>query len=102
MSRLNSPVFKVKIANTRKTIQCAADRPILHAAIAAGIDYPYGCASGNCGACVSHLDSGVVHLLPHNDTSLSPGQIAAGQTLACRAQPRSDVTITWLGRPRGY
>lgn len=100
MGRLNSPIFKVQIANTHTMIDCPADRPILHAAIAAGIDYPYGCASGNCGACVSHLDSGEVHLLPHNDTSLSPGQMAAGQTLACRAQPRSDVTITWLGRTR--
>jgi ferredoxin len=100
MSALNPAIFKITLGNTGQVIDCAANRPILHAAVAAGVGYPYGCASGNCGVCVSHLDSGEVHLLAHSDASLSPGQMAAGQTLACRAQPRSDVAITWLGRPR--
>lgn len=92
--------FRVTIANTGATIPCGADQTVLHAAIAAGIDYPYGCASGNCGACVSQLDTGRVALLPRNDTSLTAAQAAAGQTLACRAQPRSHITLTWLGRGR--
>ena len=35
-------------------------------------------------------------LLPRGDASLTEAQAAAGQTLACRARPRSDVAITWL------
>ncbi len=101
MSALTPAIFKVTLGNTGQVIDCPADRPILHAAVAAGVDYPYGCASGNCGVCVSRLDSGEVQMLPHSDASLSPTQIAAGQTLACRAQPRSDIAITWLTRPRG-
>ena len=92
--------FQVRIGNTGATIACGADQTILRAAIAAGLDYPYGCASGNCGACISHLDSGEVSMLPRSDTSLSAEQAAAGQTLACRARPCSDVAITWLGRGR--
>ena len=92
--------FKVTLGNTGQTIDCSSDQPILLAAVAAGIDYPFACATGNCGTCVSHLDSGEVCLMPHSDTSLTPGQIEAGQTLACRAQPRSDVAITWLVRSR--
>lgn len=97
---MSGQVFQVRIGNTGGTISCAAEQTILRAAIAAGLDYPYGCASGNCGACISHLDEGEVALLPRSDASLSPAQAAAGQTLACRARPRSDVAITWLGRGR--
>jgi len=91
-------LHRVTIANTGQTIDCAADRTILEAAVTAGIDYPYACASGNCGTCVSRVDGGKVTMLPRNDAALSPQQAKAGQTLACRAQPRSDVTVAWLGR----
>ncbi len=92
--------FTVSIGNTGATIACTAEQTILDAAVAAGLDYPYGCASGNCGACISKLDEGHVVLLPRNDAALSAAQLDAGQTLACRALPRSDVAITWLGRGR--
>jgi ferredoxin len=92
--------YRVTIANTKQVVDCVADQTILEAAIAVGIDYPYACASGNCGTCASHLDAGEVTLLPRGDAALSPQQIKAGQTLACRARPRSDVTITWLSRSR--
>ncbi len=93
-----SKSYRVTIGNAQQTIDCAADQTILEAAIAAGIDYPYVCASGNCGTCASHLDSGKVSLLSRSDTALSPPQVKAGHTLACRARPRSDVTVTWLAR----
>lgn len=92
--------YQVTIANKNKVIEVARDETILQAAVRAGIDYPYACASGNCGTCVSHLDSGKVSPLPRSDASLSAEQEEAGQTLACRARPRSDITITWLGRGR--
>jgi len=92
--------YTVSIGNTGTTIACAAGETILAAAIRAGVDYPYGCASGNCGACISQLDAGQVALLPRNDGALSVAQMEAGQTLACRARPRTDVAITWLGRGR--
>ena len=91
---------RVTIANTGQTIDGASNQTILHAAIAAGIDYPYACDSGNCGTCISSLDSGRVAMLPRGDASLSPEQAKAGRTLACRARPRGDVAITWLGRGR--
>jgi len=97
---VSSAPFQISIVNTGATIACAPDQTILAASILAGIDYPYGCATGNCGACISKLDSGEVSLLPRNDAALSVAQAQAGQTLACRAQPRSDVAITWLGRGR--
>ena len=90
--------FQITIGNNGQTFACAADRTILQAAIGAGVDYPYACATGNCATCISKLDAGKVLLLPHSDTALKKAQISAGQTLACRARPRGDVTITWLAR----
>jgi ferredoxin len=93
-------IWQVRIGNNGRTIACAEDETILHAAIVAGIDYPYACASGNCGTCISRLDEGEVTMLPRGDASLSAAQETSGQTLACRAQPTGDVGITWLGRGR--
>lgn len=89
--------FQIKVTNIDRTIECPENRTILSAAIAAGIDFPYGCATGNCGMCMSSIRSGSVELLPYSDGALRPAQQERGQTLACRAQPRSDVEIKWLG-----
>ena len=92
--------FKVRLGNTGQIMECPADRTILAAAVMAGISFPYGCASGNCGTCLSQLESGTVELLPYGDAALSREQKEGGRTLACRALPRSDVGISWLGRMR--
>jgi ferredoxin len=92
--------FLVTIANTGATIACSADQRILHAAVGAGVDYPYGCATGNCAACISELRSGEVSMLPYSDNALSDVQRAEGKILACRARPQSDVEVVWLGRGR--
>jgi CDP-4-dehydro-6-deoxyglucose reductase/ferredoxin-NAD(P)+ reductase (naphthalene dioxygenase ferredoxin-specific) len=93
-----SKTFQVTIRNSGQTIACAADRTILQAAVAAGVDYPYACATGNCATCISRLEDGKVSLLPHSDAALGRAQLKSGLTLACRARPRSDVTINWLAR----
>jgi len=90
--------FQVTIRNSGQTIACAADRTILQAAVAAGVYYPYACATGNCATCISRLEEGKVSLLPHSDAALGKAQLKSGLTLACRARPRSDVTINWLAR----
>jgi len=79
---MSAQTFQVTIANTGAKLVCGADQTILHAAITAGVDYPYGCATGNCGACISQLDGGTVSLLPRSDASLTAAQASAGQTLA--------------------
>jgi CDP-4-dehydro-6-deoxyglucose reductase/ferredoxin-NAD(P)+ reductase (naphthalene dioxygenase ferredoxin-specific) len=91
-------IFRVTVRNSERTIDCPSDHTILQAAIAAGIDYPYACATGNCATCISRLESGEVALLPRADAALGEAQRQSGLTLACRARPLSDATITWLGR----
>lgn len=92
--------FKITVAKSNVIVTCRADQTVLDAAIAAGIDYPYMCTTGNCGTCLSELESGEVTMLPYGDGALSGAQRSAGRVLACRAQPRSDAAITWLGRGR--
>jgi ferredoxin len=91
--------YRIHVVNTGQTIDCAEDTTILSAAVAAGINFPYGCASGNCGLCMSKLHDGQVELLPHTDGALGPAQAQRGMTLACRAMPRSDVQLSWLANP---
>ena len=92
--------FNVTIANTGATIDCSAGQTVLQAAIGAGVDYPYACATGNCANCISELRAGEVSMLPYSDNGLTAGQRADGKILACRAQPLSDVEVIWLGRGR--
>lgn len=94
-------VFRVTVRNSERTIDCPPDRTILQAAIAAGIDYPYACTTGNCATCISKLEAGEVSLLPRADAALGEAQRQAGLTLACRARPLSDVTISWVARTGG-
>jgi ferredoxin len=93
-------VFKVLVANTGATIDCAAGQRILHAAVGAGVDYPYSCATGNCATCISDLVEGQVSMLAYSDNALSAAQVAEGKILACRAVPLTDVKVVWLGRGR--
>ncbi len=88
---------KVHLPQLGRTVEITRDQTVLGGALAAGINYPHGCRSGRCGACKSRLVAGTVDLLMHTPFALSAEEKASGLILACRAQPRSDVTITWLG-----
>lgn len=66
---------------------------ILEAALAAGLALPYGCRDGACGACKGRVVSGEVDLGNASATALSDADRAAGMTLFCCAQPRSDLVL---------
>ena len=91
---------RVVVANIGATLVVADDQTILQAALAAGLAYPHGCQMGRCGSCKSRLVDGVVDLLPHTPFSLTAADKEQGLTLACRARPRSDCTVSWLGVAR--
>lgn len=87
---------QVKIHQHPAPLTVAAGETILEAALAAGIDYPCGCQSGNCGSCKSRLIAGQVELSPYSETALTEAERAAGYILACRAVPTSDVAVAWV------
>lgn len=93
MTRLHT----VHIANLGDALQVPAASTLLEAARSAGLPYPHGCRVGRCGACKSRLLSGEVEMLPHTPFSLTAADRERGFILACRAQPRSDCSVAWLG-----
>jgi naphthalene 1,2-dioxygenase ferredoxin reductase component len=69
---------------------------ILEAALDAGVPYPHGCGTGECGGCKTQLISGQVQLDACSPEALSEQERIAGVILACRARVQSDVQVRWL------
>ena len=88
--------FKVRIVQADRTIEVPTGATILWTALDAGIDYPFGCQSGNCGACKSHLVKGEVTMEGYSEFALSDEEKARGLILACRAVPWADSEVAWL------
>ncbi|MGH8530736.1 MAG: CDP-6-deoxy-delta-3,4-glucoseen reductase [Nevskiales bacterium] len=84
--------YRVTLKDTANSFDCAADEPVLEAALRAGLFLPYGCKTGACGACRARLISGkVAH--EYEPLGLSEEEVAEGYTLLCLARPRSDLVI---------
>jgi CDP-4-dehydro-6-deoxyglucose reductase/ferredoxin-NAD(P)+ reductase (naphthalene dioxygenase ferredoxin-specific) len=88
--------FKVRIAAADRTIEVPTGGTILEAALDAGIGYPFGCQSGNCGTCKSHLIKGEVAMEGFSEFALSDEEKKRGLILACRAVPWEDCEVAWL------
>lgn len=65
-----------------------ASRRLLDVLIDAGLNPPYSCRQGSCGACACRVVEGEVELV-HNEV-LEDEDFAEGYTLACQALPRTD------------
>jgi CDP-4-dehydro-6-deoxyglucose reductase/ferredoxin-NAD(P)+ reductase (naphthalene dioxygenase ferredoxin-specific) len=88
--------FWVAIRRHGAPVPVETGQTILEAALAAGVPYPHGCRSGNCGACKSRLHAGEIEMAPYSEFALDAAEAAAGLVLACRAVPWSDAEIEWL------
>lgn len=88
--------FKVRIIQADRVIDVTPGNTILATALDAGIDYPFGCQSGNCGACKARLVRGEVSMKDYSEFALSNDEKAHGLILACRAAPRTDCEVAWL------
>ncbi len=53
-----------------------------------GVDVPFSCTEGHCGACVCRVMQGSVSML--NCQALSSDDVAEGYVLACQALPSVD------------
>ncbi len=74
----------------------AGRRHILEAALNAGIPFPHGCSSGECGSCKCELLEGEVRSDDYSPDALTTEECARGLILACRARPLGDVRIRCL------
>lgn len=85
--------FHVTIAPSGRTFTTTSPETILAAAIAHGINLPYGCKDGACGSCKCKKLSGSVTHNAHQAKALSSDEEAAGFVLTCCAQATSDVVL---------
>jgi CDP-4-dehydro-6-deoxyglucose reductase/ferredoxin-NAD(P)+ reductase (naphthalene dioxygenase ferredoxin-specific) len=87
---------RIQVLNRKTTVDCPTSKTILDAALDAGLDYPFGCQSGSCGACKSRLVSGAVELSDYTEFALSGDERDGGLILACRSCPTTDCSVMFL------
>jgi CDP-4-dehydro-6-deoxyglucose reductase, E3 len=85
----------IHIADWEQPIH-AGKRRILEAALDAGVPFPHGCGSGECGSCKCQLIEGEVTSDSFSPDALSSQDVADRLILACRARPVGEVRIRWL------
>ena len=69
---------------------------ILEAALDAGVPYPHGCGTGECGSCKTQLIRGEVKMDAYSPDALSNEERDQNIILACRARVVSDIEVRWL------
>lgn len=87
---------RIEVLNRKAIVDCPTSKTILDAALDTGLDYPFGCQSGSCGACKTRLASGEVKLSDYSELALSADERDAGLILACRSYPKTDCAVIFL------
>lgn len=85
-------VVEMQTAGGRHSVACAQGERLLHAGLRAGVDLPYGCATGTCGDCRAKVLSGQVESLWPD----APGMRALrepGEILLCQSTTGTGCTI---------
>lgn len=70
--------FTVVLAQSGQTLQVASNQTILEALQLKGVDVPYSCGQGICGACETNVLEGMPE---HRDAILSEGEKKSGSTM---------------------
>ena len=78
----------VHLDGTTHTVRWPRSEKLLDVMLEQGIEAPYSCREGHCGACAVTAVHGEVEM-EVNDV-LEPDDIAEGLILACQARPLSD------------
>ena len=85
--------YKINLVSFDESIEVEQDETILEIALEENISLPFGCASGNCGACKSKLILGEVEMRSYSTFALTDEEKSRGIILPCRAEPRSDCSL---------
>ncbi|MES0825414.1 ferredoxin--NADP reductase [Ruegeria sp. SCP11] len=76
-------VAQISLDGTISEVPIAAGQTILDAAISAGLNPPFSCQSGVCGACMARLTEGAVHM--RKRMALEDDDISNGLILCCQS-----------------
>ena len=76
------------------TVSWPRGEKLLDVLLDKGLDAPFSCREGHCGACTVTKVTGEVEM--ENNDVLEPDDLAEGLILACQAHPLSDdVEVTY-------
>jgi len=94
---------RITILPSGRCFESEGDDTILQAALDAGLQLPYGCRNGACGACKGRVASGRIDRGEFQEQALSAADVAAGHALLCCSRALSDLSIECpeVGSPRG-
>jgi CDP-4-dehydro-6-deoxyglucose reductase len=84
---------RVSLSKSDRSFSVAPERPVLDAALDAGLNLPHSCKGGNCGACRVRLLEGEVTYPNGRPLGLSDTEVADGFILLCQARAVSDLRI---------
>ncbi len=76
-----------------KTFQTNEGEIILDAALAQGLNFPYGCQNGFCGKCKATIIEGEVGYKEGEPQGLSPEEAAENMALLCKCHAKSDIEL---------
>jgi ferredoxin-NADP reductase len=82
---------RVALRGASTDLIAAPGQTILEAGLAAGLDMPYSCTLGGCGACKVKLAEGRV--VADEPGCLTPAEAEAGYVLACISRPASPCSV---------
>lgn len=85
--------YKIRLEPSGREFHAEPGETVLDAALREGLNLPYGCRNGACGACKGKVLSGTVHYGDEPPSALTPEEHAAGQALFCQAIPEGDLAI---------
>jgi CDP-4-dehydro-6-deoxyglucose reductase, E3 len=85
--------YKVLVEPHGRRITVAAGRPILEAALTAGLNLPHSCKSGHCSSCRVRLRAGEIEYPNGVPLGLTAEEAQAGNILLCQARARSDLIV---------
>lgn len=85
--------YRVTIQPSGHQFSVENGQTILEAALEAGLNLPYGCRNGACGACKGRVLTGAVDYGEHQAGTLTAEDKKNGLALFCAARPLGDLTI---------
>jgi ferredoxin-NADP reductase len=90
-ARIPTRTARIEFAGSGRTITAEPGQTILQAGLAAGVELPYSCTMGGCGACKVRKRSGSV--VTSEPNCLSDGEREAGYVLACCSYADDQLVI---------
>jgi CDP-4-dehydro-6-deoxyglucose reductase len=85
--------MRVSLTKSRRSFSVRPGESLLDAALAAGLNLPHSCRSGNCGACRARLQRGRIDYPRGPPLGISGDEAAAGHILMCQARATEDLEL---------